>query len=63
MTDLTATTMLEEATVGRSLWGDAWARLLEPSISVRARGPSRTSVLFMAFASASALAAYYLLQF
>ncbi|MDW6025539.1 ABC transporter permease subunit [Mesorhizobium sp. BAC0120] len=27
MTDLTATTMLEEATVGRSLWGDAWARL------------------------------------
>ena len=27
MTDLTATTMLEEATVGRSLWSDAWARL------------------------------------
>jgi len=27
MTDLTATTMVEEATVGRSLWGDAWARL------------------------------------
>lgn len=27
MTDLTATTMLEDATVGRSLWGDAWARL------------------------------------
>jgi oligopeptide transport system permease protein len=27
MTDLTATTMLEEPTVGRSLWGDAWARL------------------------------------
>ena len=27
MTDLTATTMLEGATVGRSLWSDAWARL------------------------------------
>jgi oligopeptide transport system permease protein len=27
MTDLTATAMLEEATVGRSLWADAWARL------------------------------------
>src|SRR5262245_39463286 len=27
MTDLTATTLLEDATVGRSLWGDAWARL------------------------------------
>jgi oligopeptide transport system permease protein len=27
MTDLTATTMLEEATVGRSLWSDAWGRL------------------------------------
>ena len=27
MTDLTATTMLEDPTVGRSLWGDAWARL------------------------------------
>jgi oligopeptide transport system permease protein len=27
MTDLTATTMLEEPTVGRSLWGHAWARL------------------------------------
>jgi len=27
MTDLTATTMLEQPTVGRSLWGDAWARL------------------------------------
>ena len=27
MTDLTATTMVEKAMVGRSLWGDAWARL------------------------------------
>jgi oligopeptide transport system permease protein len=27
MTDLTATTMLEQPTVGRSLWGDAWSRL------------------------------------
>jgi oligopeptide transport system permease protein len=27
MTDVTATTMLEQPTVGRSLWGDAWARL------------------------------------
>src|SRR5262245_41123047 len=27
MTDLTATAMLEEATVGRSLWSHAWARL------------------------------------
>jgi oligopeptide transport system permease protein len=27
MTDLTATATIEEATVGRSLWGDAWARL------------------------------------
>jgi oligopeptide transport system permease protein len=27
MTDLTATAMLEDATVGRSLWGHAWARL------------------------------------
>jgi oligopeptide transport system permease protein len=27
MTDLTATTMPGEAMVGRSLWGDAWARL------------------------------------
>jgi oligopeptide transport system permease protein len=27
MTDLTATTMLEEPTIGRSLWSDAWARL------------------------------------
>ena len=27
MTDLTASAMLEAPTVGRSLWGDAWARL------------------------------------
>ena len=27
MTDLTASAMLEQPTVGRSLWGDAWARL------------------------------------
>jgi oligopeptide transport system permease protein len=27
MTDLAATTMVEKAMVGRSLWGDAWARL------------------------------------
>jgi oligopeptide transport system permease protein len=27
MTDLTATAMLEEPTVGRSLWGHAWSRL------------------------------------
>src|SRR5437879_5221106 len=27
MTDLTATAMLEESTVGRSLWSHAWARL------------------------------------
>src|ERR1700741_2045250 len=27
MTDLTASAMLEDPTIGRSLWGDAWTRL------------------------------------
>jgi oligopeptide transport system permease protein len=41
MTDLTVTAMLEEPTVGRSLWGHAWARL-------RANRAAMVSIFYIA---------------
>src|SRR6187551_1872222 len=53
MTDVTATTMLDRPTVGRSLWGDAWARL-------KANRAAMVSLVYLGLMAVVCLAGPYL---